>query len=152
MTAAEPRVARAVGPRRPCDGLTQRPCTRRPPSLRSNDSVTLAASLSRKLIVVDLPLRKLACDSFSLVSAGARLVEPPPPPPPPPPDPPPVSPPPPGFWGVFLGGSAFTGAPSWLWTFTVTPADVVVLPSESRATAVSVWLPLATLMLPHWVE
>ena len=53
--------------------------------------------------------------------------------------------------GVFLGGSEFTGAPSSLWTFTGTSADAS-LPSVSRATAVSVWLPLGTLMLPHWIE
>src|SRR5215208_673239 len=53
--------------------------------------------------------------------------------------------------GVFLGGSEFTGSPSSFATFTVTSADAS-LPSMSRATAVSLWLPFGTLMLPHWIE
>src|SRR6266702_3025054 len=36
-----------------------------------------------------------------------------------------------------------TGAPTTLFTVTVTGADTVELPAASRATAVRVWLPLA---------
>ena len=34
-------------------------------------------------------------------------------------------------------------------TVTVTGAEVVVLPAASRATAVSVWVPLATVVVFH---
>jgi hypothetical protein len=49
------------------------------------------------------------------------------------------------FGGVVSPGDAF-------WTFTVTPAAVVMLPAASRARAVSVWLPLDVVAEFHEIE
>src|SRR5436309_2656245 len=51
-----------------------------------------------------------------------------------------------------LATAEITGAVVSLFTVTLTAALVAVLPAASRATAVSVWLPLVAVVLSHETE
>jgi hypothetical protein len=60
---------------------------------------------------------------------------------------------PPGTVEPFAGAVIdTTGGVKSLLTVTVTAVEVVLLPAASRATAVNVWVPLATVVVSHVIE